>query len=168
MKKLILSIKSMAMLIAVSAVTLISCSSNSDRGEQDMAGNPDVKKVSNMDVVKTALTEAFINGDTGAIDKYWSESYIQHNPMVGNGRDALKQFFAPMAGKIKYEMGLMTENGEFVMVHGRYTGFGPKPMIAVDIFRVKDSKLAEHWDVLQEEVPADSTASKNPMFSTNP
>ena len=64
-------------------------------------------------------------------------------------------------------MGLMTENGEFVMVHGRYTGFGPKPMIAVDIFRVKDGKLAEHWDVLQQEVPVDSTASKNPMFSTN-
>jgi predicted SnoaL-like aldol condensation-catalyzing enzyme len=51
------------------------------------------------------------------------------------------------------------------MVHGRYTGWGPKPMVAVDIFRLKDGKVAEHWDVLQEEVPAAETASGNAMFT---
>lgn len=51
------------------------------------------------------------------------------------------------------------------MIHGRYTGFGPKPIIAVDIFRVAEGKLAEHWDVLQEEVPAEATASGRPMFA---
>jgi predicted SnoaL-like aldol condensation-catalyzing enzyme len=51
------------------------------------------------------------------------------------------------------------------MVHGRYTGWGPKPMVAVDIFRVENGKVAEHWDVMQEEVPAGQTASGNPMFS---
>jgi len=50
------------------------------------------------------------------------------------------------------------------MVHGRYVGFGPKPMIAVDIFRVANGKVAEHWDVLQEEVPESTTASGNPML----
>jgi predicted SnoaL-like aldol condensation-catalyzing enzyme len=50
------------------------------------------------------------------------------------------------------------------MVHGRYVGWGPKPMIAVDIFRVANGKLAEHWDVMQEEVEASATASGNPMF----
>ena len=54
--------------------------------------------------------------------------------------------------------------GNLVMVHGRYVGFGPKPMIAVDIFRVANGKVAEHWDVLQEEVPESTTASGNPMF----
>jgi len=48
----------------------------------------------------------------------------------------------------------------------RYTGWGPKPMIAVDIFRVTDGKVAEHWGVMQEEVPAAQTASGNPMFSS--
>jgi predicted SnoaL-like aldol condensation-catalyzing enzyme len=37
-------------------------------------------------------------------------------------------------------------------------------MIAVDIFRIVDGKLVEHWDVMQEEVPAAATASGNPMF----
>ena len=52
--------------------------------------------------------------------------------------------------------------GDYVMIHGRYTGWGPKPMFAVDIFRIQDGKLAEHWDVLQEEVPAGAAKSGVP------
>jgi len=60
---------------------------------------------------------------------------------------------------------MVVAEGNLVMVHGRYVGWGPKHMIAVDIFRVVNSKLVEHWDVMQEEVPASKTASGNPMFS---
>ena len=60
---------------------------------------------------------------------------------------------------------MATASGDLVMVHGRYTGWGPKPLVAVDIFRVKDGKVVEHWDVMQEEIPADQTASGNPMFT---
>jgi len=125
------------------------------------------KTLSNKELVKTALTALFINGDKTALDKYWSDHYIQHNPQVGNGREALRKLAASLGSNFKYEMGLIVAEGDFVVVHGRYTGFGPKPMIGVDIFRVKDGKLAEHWDVLQEEVPAENTASKNPMFPIN-
>jgi predicted SnoaL-like aldol condensation-catalyzing enzyme len=55
--------------------------------------------------------------------------------------------------------------GDLVMAHGRYTGWGPKPMVAVDISRVVDGKVVEYWDVVQEEVPASKTASGNPMFA---
>jgi len=48
------------------------------------------------------------------------------------------------------------------MVHGRYIGWAEKPLVAVDIFRVRNGKLVEHWDVMQEEVPASATASGNP------
>jgi predicted SnoaL-like aldol condensation-catalyzing enzyme len=120
--------------------------------------------MSNKELVKTALTEAFLKGDINAIDKYWGDPYIQHNPMIGNGREALKKLFSTLSG-LKYEMGLVVEDGEFVMVHGRYTGFGPNPMVAVDIFRVSNGKLSEHWDVLQEEVPAEKTVSGNSMFT---
>jgi predicted SnoaL-like aldol condensation-catalyzing enzyme len=51
------------------------------------------------------------------------------------------------------------------MIHGRYTGWGPKPMVAVDIFRIQDGKLAEHWDVLQEEVPAGAAKGGRSMFT---
>ena len=115
-------------------------------------------------LVKKALTELFVQGDLTALDRYWSDHYIQHNPMIGNGHDALKGLVTSLGADAKAEFGLMIEDGEFVMVHSRYTGLGPKPLVAVDIFRIKDGKLAEHWDVLQEEVPAAMTASKNPMF----
>jgi predicted SnoaL-like aldol condensation-catalyzing enzyme len=119
--------------------------------------------MTNKELVIKAVTEVFINGDATALDKYWSENYIQHNPQIPNGREALKQLMSG-GGNMKYEMGLVVADGDFVMVHARITGFGPKPLIAVDIFRVKEGKLAEHWDVLQEEVPAENTASKNSMF----
>jgi len=123
--------------------------------------------MTNKELVTRAITEAFVNMDATAIDKYWSDRYIQHNPQLGNGREALKQLFSLVGPNFKYEIGLIVADGDFVMVHGRYTDFGPKPLVAVDIFRVKDGKLAEHWDVLQEEVPPENTASKNPMFTTN-
>jgi predicted SnoaL-like aldol condensation-catalyzing enzyme len=120
--------------------------------------------MSNKELVKTALTQLFIHGDMNALDKYWADQYTQHNPQIGNGHQAVKQLFAAVPPGFKYDMGLIVEDGDFVMVHGRYTGIAPKPLIAVDIFRVNNGKLAEHWDVLQEEVPAEETASKNAMF----
>ena len=122
--------------------------------------------MTNKEVVIKAVTEVFINGDAAALDRYWSENYVQHNPQIPNGREALKQLMSG-GGNMKYEMGLVVADGDFVMVHARITGFGPKPLIAVDIFRVKEGKLAEHWDVLQEEVSAENTASKNSMFPIN-
>jgi predicted SnoaL-like aldol condensation-catalyzing enzyme len=122
--------------------------------------------MTNKELVIKAVTEVFVNGDATALDRYWSENYVQHNPQIPNGREALKQMMSG-GGNMKYEMGLVVADGDFVMVHARITGFGPKPLIAVDIFRVKEGKLAEHWDVLQEEVPAENTASKNSMFPIN-
>ena len=65
----------------------------------------------------------------------------------------------------KYEPGLVVAEGDFVTIHGRYFGWGPKPMVAVDIFSVANGKIAEHWDVMQEEVPAAQTASGNSMLT---
>lgn len=50
------------------------------------------------------------------------------------------------------------------MVHGRYTNWNGKDMIAVDIFRLADGKIVEHWDVMQEEVPTTQAVNGNPMF----
>jgi len=70
----------------------------------------------------------------------------------------------PTLTGLTYEPCMAVADGDLVMVHGRYTGWGPKPMVAVDIFRVENGKVAEHWDVMQEEVPAANTASGNAMF----
>src|SRR5580700_12308235 len=107
-----------------------------------------------------ALTGAFIDRDPSVVERYFAPDYIQHNPAIPNGPKAI----AGLSKHFSYQPGMVVAEADLVMVHGRYVGFGPKPMIAVDIFRVANGKLAEHWDVLQEEVPASATASGNPMF----
>ena len=84
---------------------------------------------------------------------------------TGRGIGLYLSLLAALGPDFKYEPGMIVAEGEYVMIHGRYTGWGPKPMVAVDIFRVVGGKLVEHWDVMQEEVPVSSTASGNPMFS---
>ena len=111
-----------------------------------------------------ALTGAFIDRDPSIVERCFAPDYIQHNPAIPNGPKAIAEFIASLSKDFSYEPGMAVTEGNLVMVHGSYVGFGPKPMIAVDIFRVANGKVAEHWDVLQEEVPESATASGNPMF----
>ncbi len=55
-------------------------------------------------------------------------------------------------------------DGGLVMVHNRYTGWAPKPMVTVDICCIENGKLVEHRDVIQEEVPLSETTNGNAMF----
>lgn len=120
--------------------------------------------MNNKELALQAITDVFVRRDIKAFDKYFGENYIQHNPTIPNGTDVLKKFVPALPAGFKYEPGLVTENGNFVMIHGRYENWNEKNMIAVDIFRIENGKLAEHWDVMQEEVPAANSANGNPMF----
>lgn len=117
---------------------------------------------SNKQVVLEAITGLFNRHDASVLDTHFAPDYKQHNPMIKNGVAGLKEVAPQLSPDLKYEPGMIVEDGDIVMIHGRYENWGPKPMVAVDIFRVKDGKLVEHWDVLQEEVP---TVSGNPMFT---
>lgn len=119
---------------------------------------------SNKSLVIEAITRVFIERDATAPDELFHPDYRQHNPAIPNGSAALPSLIASLSDNFEYEMGMVVAEGNLVMVHGRYIGWGPKPMIAVDIFRVENGKLVEHWDVMQEEVPASQTKSGNAMF----
>ena len=119
---------------------------------------------SNKDIVLEVLKRAFIDRDPTVVRQYFGASYKQHNPVIPDGPSAVAAMI-PTLTALRYEPGMAVADGDLVMVHGRYTGWGPKPMIAVDIFRVEDGKVVEHWDVMQEEVAAADTASGNAMFT---
>lgn len=121
--------------------------------------------MTNKEIVIKALTELFIKRDLTAIDRYWGNPYLQHNPGIADGHTQLREIVQNLRPDFQYEPGFVIAEGDIVMIHGRYTGWGPKPLLAVDIFRVKDGKLVEHWDVMQEEVPTDSTKSGRAMFT---
>lgn len=119
----------------------------------------------NKQIVLDVLKGAFIDRDPGIVERFFAAGYVQHNPAIPNGAAAIAGLIANLKEGFSYEPGMVAAEGDIVMVHGRYVGWGPGPMVAVDIFRVKDGKVIEHWDVMQEERPASATASGNPMFS---
>ena len=119
---------------------------------------------SNKEIVLEVLKRAFIDRDPTVVEQYFGANYKQHNPVIPDGPSAIAAMI-PTLGALTYEPGMAVADGDLVMVHGRYTGWGPKPMVAVDIFRVENGKVVEHWDVMQEEVCAAETSSGNAMFT---
>lgn len=123
---------------------------------------PALAQESNRDFVVRAVTELFVNKDLTAIDRYWADSYLQRNPGLASTSAVLREALADMPADMTYEIGMVIAEGDLVAIHGRYSGWGPAPLIVVDIYRVEDGRIAEHWDVGQEEVL--DTASGLPMF----
>lgn len=119
---------------------------------------------SNKDAVQDYLDAVFNRRDLAAAEAYWGEDMIQHNPTMPNGLEVLRGFITSDGPVPSYEPDLVMESGDHVMAHGRYRNWNGKDMIAVDIFRMEDSRIVEHWDVMQEEVPAAEAVNSNPMF----
>src|SRR5437867_1679590 len=114
-------------------------------------------------VVLAGIKGVFVDRDPTVLDRLFSEDYQQHNPKIPNGTAAIKALLGNLPADFRYEPGLVVAEGDYVTIHGRYFGWGPKPMVAVDVFRVANGKIAEHWDVMQEEVPAAQSANGNSM-----
>lgn len=123
---------------------------------------PALAQDSNKDLVVKAVTELFSNKDLTAIDRYWAASYLQRNPGLASTSAVLKDALKDMPADMTYEIGMVIAEGDLVAIHGRYTGWGPTPLIVVDIYRIENGKIAEHWDVGQDEVL--ETVSGLPMF----
>ena len=121
---------------------------------------PEQNKAVTLEVITTAVNSR----DFTALDKYVHPDYEQHNPQVPSGRDGLRCFWGSLPDAARYEPGAVIAEGDLVVLHGRYSGVIDSPLVAVDIFQLRDGQLVAHWDVVQEEVPAEQTASGLPMF----
>jgi len=117
----------------------------------------------NKALVLDAMTSLFQRHDASAVARLYAEDYIQHNPDIPQGRDALQSLVAGLSNEVHYEPGMMIAEGDLVAIHGRIRGWGAAPQVVVDVFRIENGKLAEHWDVLQDEVVS-ATASGASMF----
>lgn len=107
----------------------------------------------NKTLVLQALDALMVRKDASAVDRYFAEPYRQHNPLSPNGLPALKGLVQGLSKNpgFKYERFRAVAAGDLVAVHGRYTGFLPQPAMALDLFRVEDGRIVEHWDGLQVE-----------------
>ena len=119
----------------------------------------------NKALVLKAFDTLFNQRDYVAAEHYWSPKYIQHSAHIPPGREGLFNLIKSIPPTLKYEPGTIVANGDFVIVHGRYSGLGqPANWIVADIVRIKDGALVEHWDVIQDEVTQEQSKSGLPMF----
>src|ERR1700683_2950287 len=86
-------------------------------------------------------------------------------PHIAPVREGLFNLIKGLPPTLNYEPGTIVAEGDFVIVHGRFSHFGlPVNWIAADIVRIKDDALVEHWDVIQEEATRERSKSGQPMF----
>jgi predicted SnoaL-like aldol condensation-catalyzing enzyme len=103
----------------------------------------------------------------GALPSFQSTGRIRRpaSPRPAAGREGLFNLIKSMPPTLKYEPGMIVAEGDLVMIHGRFSGFGqPTAWIATDILRIADGALTEHWDVIQDEASRESSKSGLPMF----
>jgi len=106
------------------------------------------------------LYEAFRAGDIAALAGLLASDFINHNPQTTNGLEASKALFAQV-GSIDADLHRMVAEGDLVAVHAHYKT--PAETVGMDFFKLRDGKIVEHWDVIQD-LP-EHTASGQDMFS---
>src|SRR5882757_207290 len=119
----------------------------------------------NKALVLKAFDTLFNKREYLTVERFWSPQYIQHSAHIGPGREGLFNLTKSLPPTLKYEAGTIVAEGDFVIVHGRFSGFGaPVNWIAADILRIQDGILVEHWDVIQDEATEEQSKSGAPMF----
>lgn len=115
--------------------------------------------------VLDAFDTLFNKRDYAAAERFWSPNYIQHSAHIEPGRKGLFELVKASPPDMRYENALIVANGDYVMLHGRFTNVGqPANWIVADIVRIEDGLLAEHWDVIQDEATRQESKSGLPMF----
>jgi len=149
-----------SILMAALAAVLTACA------QQDCAQVADRAEETNKETVIAFYDAAINDKDFTAASAYLGDKYIQHNPLAADGPEGLQaflEFARENLGGFKVEFKRVLADGDFVIVHAHATN-GPddRGSAVMDIFRLEDGKVVEHWDVIQ---PIPETArNDNTMF----
>ena len=106
---------------------------------------------------RQAMIDIFRKKDPTVVDRYFAESFIQHDPTLADGLAGMRSFAAEVASSPATDITIYRTlvDGDFVLLHSRYEGVGryAGPAIAFDLFRFKDGKIVEHWGGQESEAP---------------
>lgn len=119
----------------------------------------------NKQIVTIAYQRIFGDLDSTAVDDYISKDFVQHNPTLTDGPEGVKALIQRLASqgveKQKIEFKHVVADGDVVILHSRYEMAG-KEWRFIDIYRVENSRLVEHWDAMMQ-MP-ENRANNNLMF----
>jgi predicted SnoaL-like aldol condensation-catalyzing enzyme len=117
----------------------------------------------NKEIIRTFCADAFVSHDLTGLSRYMRDDYIQHNPDCPQGKAGFIEFFRQIFKAVpdfRYSIKQMIAEGDLVWMHsgvsGTHTGGGwlglqasgnRLDFDAVDMFRMQDGMIAEHWDV---------------------
>jgi len=120
----------------------------------------------NKAIVRDAFEALFNRRDFAVAEAFFSPGYIQHSAHIPPGRKGLFELVKSLPSTHQREMGAMVAEGDLVVAHGRLWGYGDaRPnRIVVDIVRIADGLLAEHWDVIEDEASRRASRSGLPSF----
>jgi predicted SnoaL-like aldol condensation-catalyzing enzyme len=119
----------------------------------------------NKALVLRAFDTLFNKRDYAVAERFWSPNYIQHSAHIRPGREGLFDLVKSAPPTMRYENSLIMAEGNFLILHGRFTNVGqPAAWIVADIVRIEDGILVEHWDVIQDEATQEQSKSGAPMF----
>jgi predicted SnoaL-like aldol condensation-catalyzing enzyme/predicted ester cyclase len=122
----------------------------------------------NKKFVLEAFETLFNKRDYQAAETFWSPDYIQHSAHIPPGRDGLFNLVRAAPPTLRYENSLIFAQGDYLMLHGRFSGNGrPRNWVAADILIMREGLLGEHWDVLQDEADKEESLSRRPMFGAS-
>jgi predicted SnoaL-like aldol condensation-catalyzing enzyme len=118
-------------------------------------------------IVLEAFDTLFNKRDYEAAERLWSPGYVQHSAYIEAGRKGLFDLARALPASALYENAHVVAEGDLVILHGRFSGHGlPRNWIVADVVRLENGLLAEHWDVIQNEVTQAESKSGLPMFGT--
>jgi predicted SnoaL-like aldol condensation-catalyzing enzyme len=145
---------------ATTEVAPTSTTTNADDADQQ-------KLEANKKLVSDFLQSFFGDKDSTAIDKYLADNIIQHSPLLHDGKEGFKEdlrpyYSRPNLPKTKVDIKQMAAEGDKVWVMVRDVAPNGKVFARIDIFKVGNGKITEHWSVEQAE-PKESD-NKNTMF----
>jgi len=151
--------------IALAVMTLLGHGAFAEANHPSPRNSTQAEK--NEQLVLTAYQGLFGDHDLSVIDKYWAKDYIQHNPYMADGRDSVRAYVVKLGiehwPKARVRFLRVAAEGDLVFIQTVQPRTEQSPeMVIVDIFRVAEGKLAEHWDTMQA-VPKDAT-NPRPMY----
>src|SRR5450432_1575998 len=137
----------------------------SNNGQQMSTAMIKTSEDSHVQIVLNAFDTLFNKRDYASAERFWSPRYLQHSAHIAPGREGLFGLVKTLPATLRYENHLAAATGDYVILHGRFSGHGlPAAWVVADIVRMEDGVLAEHWDVIQDEATREQSRSGLPMF----